>query len=313
MDSTNEKMSEGSLYGRKEFVVTATKAIGASALFITPLAGMALMDETPQQPALTVQQIMDLILKEIPGAPFKETVDTLKSGSADQKVTGIVTTMFATNDIIQKASDLGANFIIAHEPTFYNHQDQTDWLEQDINYKYKRDLLNKYGIVVWRFHDYLHSHRPDGVQTGVLATLGWGNYADEKDLHIVTLPTKMSLKQIVAHVKAKLGIQMVRTVGDPAQEIQRIALFPGAAGGRRQIGWLQQINPDLCICGEISEWETGEYIRDARYIDKKSSLIILGHAVSEEPGMQWLMSWLQPKVSGIKVMHIPSPNPFSFM
>ena len=313
MDDRDKKMSDEGLYGRKEFVVTMTKALGASALFMTPIAGMATMDEATQQPALTVQQIMDLVLKEIPGAPFKETVDTLKSGSADQKVTGIVTTMFATNDIIQKTADLGANFIIAHEPTFYNHQDQTDWLENDTTYKYKRDLLNKHGITVWRFHDYLHAHKPDGVQIGVLTTLGWEKFADEKDLHVINLPVKTSLKQIVAQVKTKLGIQMVRTIGDPAQEVQRIALFPGAAGGRRQIGWLQQIKPDLCICGEISEWETGEYIRDAHYIDKKSSLIVLGHAVSEEPGMQWLVSWLQPKVSGIKVTHIPSPNPFSFM
>jgi putative NIF3 family GTP cyclohydrolase 1 type 2 len=313
MNDTIKKPGDESLYGRMEFVVTVTKALGASAFLAAPMAGMASLDEATQQPTLTVQQVINLILKEIPGAPFKETVDTLKSGSADQKVTGIVSTMFATNDIIQKTADLGANFIIAHEPTFYNHLDQTDWLEQDTNYKYKRDLLNKYGIAVWRFHDYWHSHKPDGVQMGVLTTLGWEKYADEKDLHIVSLPSKTSLKQIATHVKAKLGIQMVRAIGDPAQEIQRVAVFPGAAGGRRQIGWLQQIKPDLCICGELSEWETGEYIRDARYIDKKSSLIVLGHAVSEEPGMQWLVPWLQPKVSGIRVTHIATPNPFTFM
>jgi hypothetical protein len=63
----------------------------------------------------------------------------------------------------------------------------------------------------------------------------------------------------------------------------------------------------------MSEWETVEYIRDAHYIDKKSSLMVLGLAVSEEPGMQWLVSWLQPKVSGIKITHIASPSPFMFM
>jgi hypothetical protein len=43
------------------------------------------------------------------------------------------------------------------------------------------------------------------------------------------------------------------------------------------------------------------------------SLVVLGHAVSEEPGMVWLVPWLQPKLPGIKVTHIPAENPFVFM
>ena len=45
----------------------------------------------------TVGDIMDIIIKPIPGAPFDKTVDTLKSGNRDIVVTGIVTTMFATH------------------------------------------------------------------------------------------------------------------------------------------------------------------------------------------------------------------------
>jgi putative NIF3 family GTP cyclohydrolase 1 type 2 len=46
---------------------------------------------------------------------------------------------------------------------------------------------------------------------------------------------------------------------------------------------------------------------------EKRALIVLGHAVSEEPGMQWLVGWLQPKVPGINITHIPAQNPFTFM
>jgi putative NIF3 family GTP cyclohydrolase 1 type 2 len=58
-------------------------------------------------------------LKEVPGAPFEQTVDTLKSGNRDIIVTGVVATMFATIEVIRKAIAMKANFIIAHEPTFY--------------------------------------------------------------------------------------------------------------------------------------------------------------------------------------------------
>ena len=39
-------------------------------------------------------------------------------------------------------------------------------------------------------------------------------------------------------------------------------------------------------------------------------MIVLGHVFSEEPGMEWLAEWLQPKLPGIPVLHIPSGEPF---
>jgi hypothetical protein len=63
---------------------------------------------------------------------------------------------------------VGANLIIAHEPVFYSHLDQTDWLRRDTVYNAKRRLLDEHHIVVWRFHDYWHMHQPDGILTGVL-------------------------------------------------------------------------------------------------------------------------------------------------
>ena len=92
---------------------------------------------------MTVQQVIDLILTTIPGAPFKETVDTLKSGDGQQEVKGIVSTMFATVEVIRQSAALGANFIIAHEPTFYNHRDDVAWLEGDQVFQFKNELLKK--------------------------------------------------------------------------------------------------------------------------------------------------------------------------
>ena len=266
----------------------------------------------PDQQAFTVGQVMDLILKTIPGAPFPKTVDTLKSGSPSQNVTGIVSAMFATTEVIEKAAATGANFIIVHEPTFYNHADETDWLKNDPVFKRKQELLTKHGIAVWRFHDYWHSHRPDGIYAGVLKALDWSKQADEKNPAIVTLPAT-PLSQIISHAKEKLGIKQVRVVGDMTQSCQKVLLLVGAAGGRNQIAAIEKTKPDVVLCGETSEWETPEYVRDARHQGQKLSLVILGHIMSEAPGMEWLVSWLQPKVPGIKVSYIPSGNPFTYI
>lgn len=296
---------------RRTFVTTMTKAVGTSMLLTTPGLSQAEPLWAGQQ-TMTVGQVMDLILKTIPGAPFAKTVDTLKSGTPSQNVTGIVSTMFATVDVIEKAVAAGANFIIVHEPTFYNHADETDWLKNDPVFQHKHELLAKHGIAVWRFHDYWHSHRPDGIRTGVLKTLGWSTYMDATNPQILTLPPT-PLQQLITHAKEKLGIKLVRVVGDIGQSCQRVLLLPGASGGRSQIAAIENAKPDVVFCGEASEWETPEYVRDARRQGQKLSLVILGHIMSEAPGMEWLVSWLQPKVPGIKVSYIPSGNPFTYV
>jgi hypothetical protein len=66
------------------------------------------------------------------------------------------------------------------------------------------------------------------------------------------------------------------------------------------------------ICGEINEWETSEYIRDAFYQGRKVALVVLGHSVSEEPGMQWLVPVLQQKVPGVPITHLVSGDAFEW-
>ncbi|HWK04384.1 MAG TPA: Nif3-like dinuclear metal center hexameric protein [Puia sp.] len=327
-----DKNSSGYTWRRRDFLTAALATVAGSSLLTIPhaAAGAATAEDrlgggslqgdavrpdgvVPQEGGeITVRQVIDLILADIPGAPFSQTVDTIKAGNIDQPVKGIVTTMFATDAVIEKAIGLGANFIIAHEPTFYNHADETDWLKEDSVFLFKKDLLDSHGIVVWRFHDYWHAHRPDGILVGVLTALGWEKFYNAAEPPIITVPA-ISLGEVVKRAKKQLGIDKMKVMGDLSQSCQRIVLSPGAAGGGAQIGELRKYSPDLLIVGELNEWETSEYIRDARYQGLKMSLLVLGHSVSEEPGMQWLIPLLQPKVPGIKISHVPSGDPFMWV
>lgn len=293
---------------RRKFIVDGLKITLASGLLASPLFGMA---SGTRSGDYTVQDVIDIILKEIPGAPFPQTVDTIKSGSAAQKVTGIVTTMFATVDVIKEAARIGANFIIAHEPTFFNHTDDMNWVPGNTVVKQKQELLTGNNITIWRFHDYWHSHKPDGIGYGVLKKAGWLSYYKPGEMTI-TVP-EATLKDIVDQLKSTLGIPQVRVIGDLAASCTKIALIPGAAGGQMQMSIVEKTQPDVLVVGEVHEWETAEYIRDARLLGSKTSLVVLGHAVSEEPGMEYLVEWLQPKLEGVKVTHIPSGNPFTWV
>ena len=295
-------------FGRRQFLAQLTKAAGSAVLLSAPIAGLA---GRYANESWTVGQIMDLFISEVPGGPMKQTVDTLKAGNRDIKVTCIVTTMFATLEVIEKAIDLNANFIIAHEPTFYNHLDKTDWLESHEVYHYKADLLKRRNMTIWRNHDYIHRHLPDGVKTGVITQLGWEKYYDPKVNHLVVIPA-IILKELIGHIKEKLGISTVRYIGDLSQSCKKILISPGFGDGSSIISWINKEKPDVVIGGEFHEWEVPEYIRDARTTGQPVSLVIMGHADSEEPGSEYMMAWLKEKVSGIKATHIPARNPLSF-
>ena len=296
---------------RRQFLGNVVKAICATSLLQWPIAAMS-NTTFKIGDGITVQQVIDIILKEIPGAPFATTVDTIKSGNANNKVTGIVTTMFTTVEVIREAVKLNANFIIAHEPTFYNHADDMQWVPGSRVVAEKEALLQKHGITVWRFHDYWHAHRPDGVFYGVVKKAGWDKYTRSGD-QCITLPGSMQLKDVAQHLKKSLGIAGVRVVGNMDQSCKKVLLMPGASGGKTQMIEAEKIRPDALVVGEVYEWETAEYIRDARALGHNISLIMLGHAVSEEPGMEWLVSWLQPKISMVTITHIASQSPFSWV
>ncbi len=295
---------------RRQFINALSKTVGGAAVLSVPVITQA-NHFFNHKKTITVGEIMDLFIRQIPGAPLANTVDTLKSGSRDTIVTGIITTMFATIPIIQKAIAAKANFIIAHEPTFYNHADEVSWLKNDDVYQNKKELLQQHSIAVWRNHDYIHSLAEDGVREGVLVQLNWKQYDSNKTNAVVTIP-ETSLQTLIDYVKSKLNIQMVRYIGTLSQSCQKVLLMPGAAGGKRQIEMMSRAKPDVLVCGEISEWETAEYVRDARAGGEALSLIVLGHIASEEPGSEWMKDWLKKNVPGVNAMHIATGNSLLF-
>lgn len=288
---------------------TFTKTVGAGFVLSASIDGQAA--PITQDAHWTTGEIMDLFIREVPGAPFQQTVDTLKSGSRDLRVTGIVTTMFATVEVIRKAIALKANFIIAHEPTFYNHLDETSWLSEDPVYRYKSALLKKHNIAVWRNHDYIHRLTTDGVRAGVVEQLQWKKYATPGNPAVFNLPSG-TLQGLIQHVKDRLGVPSVRFIGDPANSCKRVLLMPGASGGRNQISAIAREQPDVVLCGEIAEWETAEYVRDARAKGQNVALIVIGHVASEEGGSAFLADWLNERVKGITATHVPAGNSLMF-
>ncbi len=254
---------------------------------------------------LTVQEIVDRLM--VPIGKLPNTVDSLKSGDPYMEVTGITTSFMPTQHIIQQSIRMGANLLITHEGLYYNHMDYTDTLEQDNVYREKSRLIKESGIAIFRFHDYWHRYQPDGIMAGLVHVLGWEPYVEENQpaATILTIPS-MTVKEIAEHVKRQLGIGFVRTVGNINSTCTHIGLLAGyRGGGALSIPLFEKENLDLIIYGEGPEWETPEYVRDAMYQGKNKSLIVLGHAESEEPGMKYLAQQIKKIYPHIPVHFIP--------
>jgi putative NIF3 family GTP cyclohydrolase 1 type 2 len=292
---------------RRNFIRNTGIILGGAAISSLPGISIAAM-KSKNTESYTVQNVIDLIIKETKLTPLKETVDTIKFGSADQIVTGIVSTMFPTVEVIEKAIQLKANLIIAHEPTFYSAVDNLAKQESNAMIKKKQAYLKENGIVVWRFHDYSHFMQPDLISLGVKKKMDWESY-QKKGEPLIHIPA-ISLHQLIQSLKKNLSIQHLRVIGDLKQTCSTVALLPGAWGEQAHINTIEKNNPDVLIVGEMVEWETAEYIRDARKMGAKTALVILGHSVSEEPGMELFVEWATPKLPGLSITHIASGDPF---
>ncbi len=295
---------------RRLFLSRSGAALGAAALS-SAVPGAA-AKPAGRQPQNTIRKVIDNVILKMTGAPLMNTVDTVKTGDPEQPVTGITCTFLATCDVIQKTAKAGHNFIITHEPTFYSHRDQTDWLVKNSVYLFKKQLLEQHNIVVWRCHDYIHRMQPDGIQTGMLEAFKWQDYRVPANGDMIELPYT-TLGDIAEHIKSTFNIPALRVVGDLQMSCKKVGLMVGAAGGRNQIGFVEHDQPDVLICGEINEWETCEYFRDAVFAGQKKALIVMGHAKSEEAGMKWMSEWMKTWLADVPVNFIPAHDPFQYV
>ena len=155
---------------------------------------------------MTAQEIVTRIRQRLAeqGITWRtETVDTFKAGNPETAVSGIATTGMATFDVLRRAAKAGRNFVITHEPTFYNRRDQTATFEQDPTYQAKQRFIREHNLVVWRFHDHAHAIRPDPLVVGSARMLGWASFASPTEPRIYVVPPT-TLRQLARDVATRL-------------------------------------------------------------------------------------------------------------
>ncbi|HEX6053129.1 MAG TPA: Nif3-like dinuclear metal center hexameric protein [Gemmatimonadaceae bacterium] len=263
------------------------------------------------QQRLTANDVVERIRQNI-GVPWAEqTVDTVKDGDPATRVSGIAVTMMATLDVLQRAAASGANLVITHEPTFYDHLDRIDVLERehDAVTAAKRAFIRDNRLVVVRMHDHWHRRQPDGVAVGMSRALGWDRYRRPESEFLFTLPAT-TLAALGRDIRGRLEARTLRVIGDSSLRVTNVALAPGFAGFPTHRQALQRDDVEVLVIGEAHEWETVEYVADAIAAGRKKALIVIGHIPSEQAGMEDFARWLEKLVPEVPVRFVPAADPF---
>lgn len=255
------------------------------------------------------------------------TRDQVTYGNIDQECTGVVTCIWPTVEIVQRARELGANLIITHEALFWNHGDHQDVVANNNAFQEKKSLLDAWGGAVWRCHDYIHAGVPleadgsmvDGIFYGLAWKLGWidrrvGNLFSSVDYEI----PPMTAHSLARHIVDKLGLNGTRVVGDLDARVERVRIPVHIMGGPSDTATANAIDTehvDAIISMEMIDFTTCQYVRDAAMLGHGTCAIQAGHFNLEEPGMEYMAGWL-PKAletEKIPVAFVPMGDTYQYV
>jgi putative NIF3 family GTP cyclohydrolase 1 type 2 len=238
------------------------------------------------------------------------TCDTVKAGNPEKEIHKVGVTMFATVDTVRNAKEWGADMLIVHEPTYYEHME--NYIPCEVVDR-KKALIDGSGMVVYRYHDHMHNRNTDQITAGELHFLGLnGNF--EKTPYFasysLTLDTPLTATELAKMMEDKLNIAHVRIAGERNKKSTRLALCFGTPGGVFDL--LRDENIEIVLTGEACEWMLGEYARDAAALGFNKTLIVTGHIGSERDGMRLLAEKLKKAYPVFETKYIECGEAYTY-
>ncbi len=238
-----------------------------------------------------------------------KTRDKILYGDPEKECTGIVTTIYASVDVIRKAHELGANLIIAHEALLWNRGDRRDWLEESGNSTYlaKKKLMDEYGIVVWRCHDYIHSGIPykdgyiDGIFYGLTQISGWEDAMITSDISgaVYVECEETTPREIGRQIMERWNLKGLKCIGNMDAKVTKILVCGHIQEGQDITALIRRIdreNINLLLPLELIDFTLAEYIKDSGQLGQDKAIIAAGHFNLEEPGMRYMIEYLDKAI-----------------
>lgn len=251
------------------------------------------------------------IMNDIIGVDFlkqnEKTIDTFKIGNAEKEVTKIGVCFIATPEVIANAKEWGADLLITHEPTFYNHGDTLD--DTSLCAK-KCALVKESDLAICRYHDSMHFRAEDLIDCGFATALGLQGRFDGEGVFL--LEDETTPLCLAKAIEERLQIQHVRIIGSRKGRVEKLQFALGARGSKPFLAFREN-DCQVLLAGEMSEWFDGEPIRDLAQMGVQKTILLLGHVGSERDGMKKLARVIDQKYDGAQAKYFECGELYTYL
>jgi putative NIF3 family GTP cyclohydrolase 1 type 2 len=230
-----------------------------------------------------------------------QSVDRIIHGDPERLVRGIAVAWMPYASTLHQAASLGANVLVVHEPTFYDHWDRQERMAASPEADEKRRLIDSLGLTIIRCHDVWDAMPEVGIPYAWGSFLGFGeplHGVRHYNVYAVPEQTARTLAADVAARTAGLGQGCIGLYGDPDRVVGKVGVGTGCISDPWR---MYDLGADLAISVDdvVRAWIAGEWCRDTG-----RPLLMVNHAVSEEPGMVSLARYLATALPGMPVTHV---------
>lgn len=216
--------------------------------------------------------------------------------------------MFATPNVIRQAIAAGINFLIVHEPVFYDNMDKS--MPYAIGLE-KKKLIEDAGITIYRYHDHAHNSDPDLIFEGQTEYMGLDGRREKGKYWAVNrfvLDNEMTALELADALEKNYGIKHIRIIGSIDKKGRNISCCFGTPG--HVIDELSET--DFVLTGEVCEWREGEAARDMAEMGYYKAVLVMGHIGSEREGMKLLAEKLCEKFADFETTYIECGEVYSY-
>lgn len=253
------------------------------------------------------------LIEELKNGAFElngRTCDTVKAGNPEKELKKVAVTMFATIDTFKKVKEWGADMLIVHEPTYYDHFEEM--ISNPVT-EAKKKLIEESGIVVFRYHDFMHHREIDQIPEGEIHYLGLKGKLENTQYsasYTYRLDEPITTLELAKLIEDKLNVKHVKIAGERNKESTNLALCFGTPGGVYDL--LRDENIEIVLTGETCEWMLCEYARDAAALGINKSIIVMGHIGSERDGMRLLAEKLSKKYTSFETKYFECGEVYTY-
>lgn len=250
---------------------------------------------------MTVQALNDALCALWPELDRAKTVDRVIVGDPFAEVVGVGVCWMPYTAAIREARALGANVVVTHEPTFYDHH---EWRESPGHPRLreaaraKREAIEALGMAVIRCHDVW-----DAIG-GIGVPFEWGRFlglselvASRRYLNVYAVEARSALAwaEALAAKTAAAGQRTVESYGDPDRLVRTIGVGTGCYSDALE---LYDLGADLAVTVDdiARAWIIGEFCHDEGH-----PLVVVNHGVSEDCAMDSLARTVRDILPGVPV------------